>query len=85
MKRTQRETLFTCHDEKGNHAALLTDLSKAFGCLPHYILLSKLYEYGIELPFLEHIRDSLSERKQKMKMTRIFSNWSDVIYGEPQG
>ena len=35
-------------DNKGVYAALLTDLSKAFDCLPHDLLIAKLYAYGVQ-------------------------------------
>ena len=44
--------------------ALLTDLSMAFACLPHDIIIAKLNAYGFYMKALNFIHDYLSNRKQ---------------------
>ena len=50
-------------DSKRNFGALLTDLSKAFNCLSHDLLLAKLNAYEFSLPALRLVQSYLSNRK----------------------
>ena len=72
-------------DNKINFGALLTDLSKAFDCLPHDLLLAKLNAYGFSLPALRLVQSYLSNRKQRTKINSEFSPWEKILFGVPQG
>ena len=65
--------------------ALLTNLSKAFDCLDHELLISKLNAYGFTLPALRLIHDFLSQRKQRTRVNNSYSKWLAVMFGIPQG
>ena len=72
-------------DNKLTAGALLTDLSKAFDCLHHGLLIAKLEAYGFEYSALKYIYSYLSNRKQRTKVNSSFREWSDIISGIPQG
>ena len=63
--------------------ALLTDLSKAFDCLNHELLIAKLEAYGFHHDALTYIHSYLSERKQRTKINISFSQWSSIKSGVP--
>ena len=65
--------------------ALLTDLSKAFDCLNHGLLIAKLEAYGFDHKSLSYINSYLSGRKQRTKVNNSFSSWNDIKSGIPQG
>ena len=72
-------------DEKGYAGALLTDLSNAFDCLNHDLLISKLDAYGFSENALTYIYSYLTNRRQRTKVGSVFSQWSQVKFGVPQG
>ena len=65
--------------------ALLTDLSKAFDCLPHELLLAKLQAYGFSIAALRLIHSYLTNRKQRTKVNLSYSPWEEILCGVPQG
>ena len=66
-------------------AAVLMDLSKAFDCLPHDILLCKLGCYGLFQKAVNLLASYLSDRKQQVKIGNVTSKWADISKGVPQG
>ena len=61
------------------------DFRKAFDCVPHQCLLSKLKAYGISGNTLNWILDFLSNRQQRVNVNGSCSDWSNAISGVPQG
>ena len=64
---------------------LYLDLQKAFDSVPHQRLILKLERLGITGNLLRWIKNFLSERKQRVVLNGISSDWTDVISGVPQG
>ena len=81
MIKKWRESL----DEGGACGALLTDLSKAFDCLPHELIIAKLHAYGVDMPSLKLINSYLSKRRQRIKINDVYSSWSEILFGVPHG
>ena len=64
---------------------ILMDLSKAYDCLPHDLLIAKLGAYGLGRSSLRLLMDYLSSRKQRTKVGSSYSKWSEIKHGIPQG
>ena len=78
--------------EKWKHAvdnkifgALLTDLSKAFDCICHDLLIAKLNAYGLSLPALKLVHNYLQHRKYRTKNGTAYSLCEVIFSGVPQG
>ena len=81
MTEKWRESL----DQGRAYGALLTDLSKAFDCLPHDLLIAKLHAYGLDIKSLRLMYSYLTNRKQRVKINDTYSSWSEILFGVPQG
>ena len=72
-------------DNSGYVGTVLMDLSKAYECIPHDLLIAKLEAYGRDKTCLPLLRDYLRNRKQRTKIDSSFKDWWDIICGIPQG
>jgi len=72
-------------DEKNVVGVAAIDLSKAFDCICHNLLLAKLKAYGVQAPALQLIRSYLHDRKQRVICNDSSSNWLPLRCGVPQG
>jgi len=65
--------------------AILMDLSKAFDCVPHDLLIAKLHAHGFDLNSLIFFYSYLKSRKQCVKINNFLSNFQVMLSGVPQG
>ena len=72
-------------DNKKSFGALLTDLSKAFDCLSHELLIAKLNAYGFNMSALRFVHSYLKNRMQRTKINSEYSSWEEIMFGVPQG
>ena len=72
-------------DENKIVGTLLMDLSKAFDCIPHSLLVSKLHAYGVSESACQFITSYLTNRYQRIKIQSKRSLWSLLTKGVPQG
>ena len=72
-------------DENKIVGATLTDLSKAFNCLPHDLLVAKLEAYGLDTKTLKLMLSYVSGRKQCVKITNSFSLLKLILFDIPHG
>ena len=72
-------------DKGGHYGALLTDLSKAFDCLSHDLLIAKLHAYGFDIQALRLLHNYLTNRNQRVKIISTLSYWEEILFGVPQG
>ena len=69
-------------DQNGTCAALLTELPKNIDCLPHHLLIAKLYAYGCDLPSPKLLNCYLCN--QSVKINNCYSSWAEILLRVPQ-
>ena len=72
-------------DKGGLGGALLTDLSKAFDCIKHDLLIAKLVVCGFDSHSLSFVFSYLNGRKQRTKIHNSYSPYANIAFGVPQG
>ena len=63
----------------------LLDFRKAFDLVDHNILVGKLHTLGVKPTAINWIIDFLKDRKQRVKLNGVYSDWLNVPAGVPQG
>ena len=73
--------------DKGKYfGGLLTDLSRAFDCISHELMLAKLHaSYDFSLRVLKWIHSYLTNRIQRTRVNGDYSSWEEILFGVPQG
>ena len=61
------------------------NLSKAFDCVPHSLLLTKLKYYGLTDQACLLLKSYISDKKQRVEIGISRSAWGPVDHGVPQG
>ena len=77
-------------NEKTYIGGIFCDLTKAFDCVDHDLLMAKLKHYGIQDVTFNWLKSYLMGRKQRVKISvnenqTNYSSWETVKQGVPQG
>ena len=80
LQRWQKEL-----DNSGLVGTILMDLSKAYDCLPHDLIIAKFEAYGLSKSILSLLLDYLTSRKQRVKIGSSYSVWNEIKRDVPQG
>jgi len=73
-------------DKKMMTLLVLLDLSKAFDCVHHKLLLTKLQYLGFSDAVVNWFSSYLCDRLQRVYMSNdLFSDWAEISTGVPQG
>ena len=64
---------------------LSTDMSKAFDCLHHPLLLAKLRAYGLDESGVKLLQSYFEDRYSRVRIGDVVSSWKPVEKGCPQG
>ena len=72
-------------DNSGLVETILMDLSKAYDCLPHDLIIAKFEAYGLSKSSLSLLLGYLISRKNRVKIGSSYSVWHEIKRGVPQG
>ena len=72
-------------DEGGETRSVLTDITKVFDWIDHYLLIATLDVYGFEKMLLQLIHSYLTRCKQRTTVDCAFSSWKMLFTVVPQG
>ena len=64
-------------DESGFTGRVLMDLTKAYNCLPHDVIIAKSEAYGSDSIRLKLLHSYFSNHAQRLKIVSAISEWID--------
>ena len=79
------QTAYKSQDKTSDIETVLTDLSKAFDCIDHGILLMKLFKNGVGKNLIKLLKSYLSNRSHFVRVNSEISDLMPVTSGVPQG
>jgi hypothetical protein len=82
--------IFKAWNNKELITGLFCDLTKAFDCVNHELLIQKLEYYGVKGSILNWLESYMYTGKQRtvlqlINSTKFLSEWKTIRYGVPQG
>ena len=75
----------TSLDKNLTTGAVLMDLSKAFACIPHDLLIAKIHDYRLSFDRVTFLNSYSNDRKQDLGINNIFSAFQNILSGVLQG
>jgi hypothetical protein len=84
------DSILKAWDNKEYVTELFCDLTKAFNCVSHELLISEVEFFGVNGSVLNWLKSYLYNRKQRVLLQldsspNILSDWETVSHGVPQG
>ena len=72
-------------DDQKHVGAVMTDLSRAFDCLPPKLMITKFHAFDVTERSCELLCSYLRDRYQRVKLGNSRSQWEPVLKGAAQG
>ena len=69
----------------GTIGTILVDLSKAYDCVSHDLLIAKIEAYGFHRSALKLVYSFLKNRMQRVKIGFTYRSAKEILIGIPQG
>src|SRR5699024_1005347 len=79
------ENIIESFEQREFYGRVALDLSKAFDCVPHNILLRKLYLYNFHPSSVRLVMSYLQDRQQQVSIGSALSDATKITHGVPQG